>query len=344
MKKKKPTIKDIAREAGVSTSTVSRVINNNYPVHDATRRKVEEVISKRRFQPNYFARGMISNKTRTVGVLVPSLINVFFPVVVTSIENYLKSHGFTLFLCDTEASEKEERAYIHRLIEKNVEGIICLDPSTPNILSGFYEKMSGETPLVLVNAYNEGVKCNFVLNNQKRGTMEALEYLAGLGHTNIALLRGSKSYSSALKEEYYLSFMGKKSFPIREENIITIPSGNDLETVQHSMKKVHERLLEPHPPTAILACNDWMAVGARNAVKKLHKTVPCHLSLIGFDNTIIAELCEPKLSSVTLNMEDLGRVASELLLEIIEKPSFVPQRRYLPTSLVHRESCAPLKE
>lgn len=340
--KKKLTIKDIAREAGVSTSTVSRVINNNYPVHKKTREKVEQVISKRRFQPDYFARGMIHNKTRTIGVLVPSLVNVFFPVVVTSIEKNLKTNDFTLFLCDTEASEDEECQYIYRLIEKKVEGIISLDPRTENVVSGFYEDITKEIPLVLVNAYNEGIQCNFVLNDQETGTMEALEYLTQLGHTKIALLRGSKSYSSVLKEEYYVQFMKKKSLPFRRENIITIQSGNDLETVKRSTKKIQERLLQPDPPTAILACNDWMAVGARNAAKTLHKQIPRDLSIIGFDNTIIAELSEPKLSSVTQNMEDLGRVASQLLLEIIDDSSLTPQRRYLETHLVHRDSCAPL--
>ncbi len=341
MNRKKPTIKDIAREAGVSISTVSRVINNNYPVHVTTRKKVEKVIKKKSFRPNYFARGLIQNKTNSIGVLVPSLVNVFFPVVVTSIENYLKTKEYTLFLCDTEGTEDMEREYIQRLTERKVDGIICLDPRTGNIRSGFYEEMTQEIPLVLVNAFHEGIKCNFVLNDQESGSVEALDYLHQLHHEKIAFLRGGKSYSYDLKEEYYLRFLKKKSIPVEQNNILSISSGNDLETVELSTQIVYDRLMQPNPPTAILACNDWMGVGAINAVKKLGLQVPRDVSVIGFDDTIIAELSEPKLSSVSQNMKQLGKNAAQLLLEIIDNPSLPLQQLNLPTFLVHRNSCAP---
>lgn len=338
----KPTIEDVAKEAGVSITTVSRVINNNYPVAQKTRKKVEDAIKKLDFTPNYLARGLIQKKTHTIGVLVPSITNLFFPAVVKGIERKFKDLGFTLFLCNTEGTAKEEKKHIKTLMERQVDGIIMIDPRTENIKNGYLEKITKEIPLVLVNGYHKGIRCNFVMNDQEMGTAGALEYLIELGHENIAFLRGAHSYSYDLKEEVYDEVLKKHQLPIKKENILIVEEGNSIETVDLSMEEVKKRLQENHPPTAIFACNDWMATGALNAAALLHISVPKQLSVIGYDNIVISALSHPKLTTVDQNMATLGETSADLLFEIIENENKDPKKIILNTTLIKRGSCGAI--
>lgn len=334
----KVTIQDVAQKAGVSITTVSRVLNNNYPVKEETRKKVEAVIHDLNFVPNSLARGLIKNKTNTIGVLVPSITNLFFPNVINGIEHYMEEKGYTFILCDTR-ERNSELLQLKTLTERKVDGIISIDPSTKLIKSGVYEELSKEVPLVIVNGYNENIRCNFVINNQQMGTVEALEYLISLGHKKIAFLRGKKSYSYDLKEEIYYKVLKENNIRLNKDYIIVIDSGNSIETVDMSMRIVESRLKNNNKPTAIFACNDWMAAGALNACQKLNIDVPKDISIIGYDNTIICELSEPKLTSVDQNMYRLGKSAGQLLYENIED-RVVNKKVVLDTNLIKRESCA----
>ena len=144
----KITIHDVAKEAGVSPTTVSRVINNNYPVKKDTQERVEAAIKKLKFNPNILARGLINQKSDTIGVLVPGITNLFFPAVVKSIDLVLKKHGYSIYLCNT-TSKEEEQKYINSLRGRQVDGIIVIGPRTDLIKNGFYEEVSDQLPLVL---------------------------------------------------------------------------------------------------------------------------------------------------------------------------------------------------
>lgn len=334
----KTTIQDIAKEAGVSITTVSRILNNNYPVKKETREKVERIIKSRNFVPNYLARSLIKNKTNIIGVLVPSITNLFFSIVINGLENYMEQKDYSIIICDTR-DKKEELKQLKILIGRHVDGIISIDPSTNIIKNGIYEKISKEIPLVIVNGYNENINCNFVINNQAKGTEEALKYLISLGHKDIAFLRGQKSYSYDLKEAIYYKVLKANNIPLNEDYIIKISEGNSIKTVDLSMKAVKSKLCKQNRPTAIFACNDYMALGALNACQRLNILVPNQISIIGYDNIMISQISEPKLTTVNQNMYTLGTKAAELLYKDIEKLLTTKQKIVLSSNLIKRDSC-----
>jgi LacI family transcriptional regulator len=160
----KASIRDVAREANVSISTVSRVINKNYPVKEETKIRVEAVVKKLNFSPNTLARSLISQNTKTIGILVPSINNFFFPTVIKAIEHELRINGYSIYLCDTDNNDAEETKYIKLLMGRQVDGIIVIDPKTENMKNGFYETVGKDIPLVSINGYNDNINCNFVLD------------------------------------------------------------------------------------------------------------------------------------------------------------------------------------
>lgn len=334
----KVNIKDVAREAKVSMSTVSRVLNNNYPVKEATRKRVEEAIEKLNFNPNILARSLINQNTKTIGVVVPSIDNFFFPTVIKAIEHVLRINGYSIYLCDTDDKVSEEVAYIKSLLGRQVDGIIVIDPKTENIKNGFHESISRNVPLVCINGYNKDVNCSFVLNDEVSGAKQAMQYLIDLGHENIIFVRGKKSYSYDLKEDVYIDMLEKGGL-IKSKKIINIGEGNSYETVEKTMNIVSKQIKNEKLPIAVFACNDLMALGVMNACKKLGYDIPKDVSIIGFDNTAISSLLEPKLTTVDQNMYSLGENAAKMLLDIIENNNQKLGRISLNTQLIIRNSC-----
>ncbi|MBE6064016.1 LacI family DNA-binding transcriptional regulator [Clostridium cochlearium] len=331
-----PTINDVAKEAGVSISTVSRVLNNNYPVKEETRIKIEKAIEKLNYKPNMLARSLITKKTSTIGVIVPGITNLFFPTIVESIEDYSKDQGYSIVLCNTRGEALKEKEIIENLMSKGVDGIIIIDPTIDNLKNKYLEDVSMKLPIIIINGSPEGIKGNFICYDEKVGTLEAFQYLLKLGHKEIAFIRGSKSYSYDIKEKIYIDIIEKNNLNYKE--ILDVGKGNSIEVVENTQKKVEELLLKKNKPTAIFACNDLMALGSVNACNKLNLNVPYDISIIGFDNTLISNITHPKLTTVDLNMEEIGNIAALKLLEIIEDKN--KSIKYtMETKLIVRESC-----
>lgn len=337
--KLKITIQDVAKEAGVSITTVSRVMNNNYPVSRDTREKVEKAVKKLNFNPSYLARSLIIKKTEVIGIVVPSITNMFFTTVVKGIQQICKSLGYTTLLSDSEGDGQEEMNCVKKLLSRQVDGIIIIDPNTDNMVNDYYQGIAEAIPLVFVNGCNEGLQYNFVLNDQKTGAVQALEFLIELGHRDIAFIRGHQSYSYDIKEEVYREIMKKNCFDVKDNYIINIGEGNNVETADNTMKVIYSMFREEHNITAFFACNDLMAVGALNACKKAGIKVPEEVSIVGFDNIMLSELSEPKLTTVDQNMLELGRKAADMLIDMIEHERSHSKKLVLNTRLVIRGSC-----
>lgn len=334
----KVTINDVAKEAGVSITTVSRVINGNYPVRESTKRKVKDAIEKLQFEPNVLARGLINQKSDTIGVIVPSITNLFFPTVVKAIEKKLRHKGYSIYLCDTDGEPEKEISYIKSLTSRQVDGIIIIDPTIDNMRNGYFEEISTKVSLVCINGYNKGIRCNFVLNDEETGAFQVMDYLLSLGHQDIVFLRGKDSYSYEIKEEVYRKMMRKNNLEAHI-NIVNIGEGNTEYTVDEAMKRTEKLLKDSPQTTAIFACNDIMALGVVNGCRRAGKSVPQDISVIGFDNIALSALIQPKLTTVDQNMYELGNQASEMLLSIIETASKTTRKVVLNPVLIERESC-----
>lgn len=333
-------INDVAREAGVSITTVSRVLNNNYPVKKETREKIEKAIEKLSYKPNAMARGLITKKTSMIGVIVPGITNLFFSTIVEAIEEITKKQGYNITLCNSGGDYKEEKEVIRELVSRQIDGIIVIDPRYENIQGDFYNDLSKTLPAVIISGSTAGAKCNFVSYDEEVGTHEAFEYLISLGHERIAFIRGQKSLSYDIKEAIYKSLMGKNA--TKYENIIDVGKGNSIEVVLRTQDEIEKVLCQENRPTAFFACNDLMAVGAINACTKLNIKVPQEVSIIGFDNTILSSISHPKLTSVDLNMKEIGRRSAEELLHIIDNGIEGRRKVILDTKLIIRESCSEI--
>lgn len=313
--KKQATIVDVARAAGVSVATVSRVVNGNYPVKQETKEKVKQAINSLNYVPNVQARELNTRKSSTIGVVVPGLHNMFFAEVIDGIEEAVRQEGFSFLLSCAKNDPEQEMQAINTLVARNVSGIIVISPNTKNISESFYQELVQRVPLVFINGYHRIKGVSYVGNDEKMGSQMALAYLSGLGHKDILFVRGANSDSYDIKEEAYRQFMEEKN-SLREDYILNIGEGNGVETVDAAMEALRRKL--PYlKPTAVFCCNDLMAVGALNACKRLGLAVPGNVSVMGYDNISLSRLVEPKITTMDQNMFQLGSTAAKLLVENI---------------------------
>jgi LacI family transcriptional regulator len=332
------TINEVAKEAGVSITTVSRVVNNNYPVKKETREKIEKAIEKLNYKPNAMARSLITKKTSMIGIIVPGITNLFFPTIVEAIEEQIKQRGYSIALSNTEGDAAQEREVADRIVARQVDGIIVIDPRQENLKSGFYDNISKSVPLIIINGAPSGSKCSFVSYDEEVGTREAFDYLISLGHKKISFVRGHKSFSYDIKEQIYGETLEREG--LEYHKVINVGKGNSIEVVDSTEKMIEEIFSKEERPTAVFACNDLMAVGVLNASSKLGIKVPEELSVIGCDNTLIAHISSPKLTSVDLDMKEIGARAAEELMGIIENSERNRSKVIMDTKLIIRDSCA----
>lgn len=330
------TINDVAKMAGVSITTVSRVLNNNYPVKEETRQKINDAIEKLNYKPNIAARSLITKKTFMIGVLVPGITNLFFPTIVEAIEQTVKKYGYSISLCNTGGDFESEKVLIDEMISRQLDGIIAIDPTIENLDSGYFDEISKTTPLIVVNGSPQNSKCNFICYDEKSGTKEAFKYLIELGHKKIAFLRGHRSFSYDLKEKIYKDVIKKEG--LSYEKVIDAGMGNSIEVVERVRALLMELFSQPDIPTAIFACNDLMALGSINACSNAGLKIPEDMSIIGFDNTLLSQITSPSITSVDQNMAEVGRMSAERIVDMIDKEKVEYKVSTLPTKLIIRES------
>ncbi len=310
--------------ANVSITTVSRVINGNYPVKKETKDKVLKAIDELDFTPNDLAVSMIKKKTNTIGVIVPSISNIFFSTLVKGITEVLDENSYTTLLCTSQNNEVE---LVNKLRNRQVDGIIIADSNIKS-KKEFYKKVSKNTPLIFINGYDEefsNVSCD-----QYRGTRDALNYLLSEQHENILFVRGSEdSYSYNLKEELYKEIVKK---PI----VLVVEDGNKDDAIQNTTLAIEKYSKTNKGFTAVFACNDLMAIGVIEGLKRNNISVPEEVSVVGFDNIFLCDLVTPKLSSVDQNTFQLGKISGENILKLSEKNVKINLR--IKSELIIRES------
>lgn len=334
------TINEVAKEAGVSITTVSRVLNNNYPVKKETRERIEEAIKKLNYKPNIMARGLITKKTSVVGVVVPGITNLFFSTIVESIENQLKKFGYNIFLSNTGASINELDV-IADVMARQVDGIIIIDPPIDEEKEKYYEKISTEIPMIVVNGDTAPKSYNSVSYDEERGTLDAFEYLTQLGHSKILFIRGNQSLSYDIKEKVYNQVVEDNNFRYRK--VLNVGDGNSIEVVEKTETEFEKFINNNEKPTAVFACNDLMALGVLNICSKCGIRVPDDMSIIGFDNTLISNITRPRITSVDQNMIEVAQRAACSLIKLIDDNNKSHVKINLKTRLIYKESCSEIK-
>lgn len=334
------TIVEIAKEAGVSIATVSRVLNNG-SVSAEKRALVEAVIEKHKFTPNLLARGLINKQSETIGLITHGISNHFNMDFIQVVERHCNDMGQLLFVCICEGKDppETERLFLNDLVARQVSGVILHDSFPENYASGFLSHISKRIPLVIIHSFNSCHDINSVEVDQVLGMRKVMTHLIDLGHRDILFLRGPNSISYDSKEEVWREALSAVGAPPPPESRIVIENGNAEEGILETEERIDALFASGRVPTAIFGCNDIMASGALNAARKRGVAVPERLSIVGHDNTILA--ASGRITSVDLKTQSVGHASIDLLLHAMSQEDKEPRRLIISPDLVIRGSTGP---
>jgi DNA-binding LacI/PurR family transcriptional regulator len=329
---KKPTIRDVAAAAGVSYQTVSRVINDRPDVADDTRRRVLQVIEQLDYQPSAVARGLASRHTRTLGLITEDFTDYFFTQVIVGAEAEARRHGYYFILGSTQRNPDDEPEYLRLLTEREVDGILFARPSTEGDAQHVRWLIDRNTPLVTTSYSIPGQALMVVDVDNVDGGRQAGEYLIEAGHQDIAMIAGPAHWKSVQSRTQGLTMAlgtaGLQHDPTRTEH-----GDWSFESGYWAM----QRLLERAPQlTALFAHNDRMAIGAMRALREVGKQIPGDVALVGYDDTPPAAYAYPPLTTIHQPMQEVGKLAVELLLQMIGDPDIERKEILLKPHLVRR--------
>jgi len=329
----KVTIVDVAAQANVSYATVSRVINNDVHVKQETRDRVLTTMQRLGYVANRQARSLAGGKTNSVGVLVPDLGTGYIGEIIRGIDAELGLKDLDLILYTTHRTASKEASYVANLARGMVDGLLLVLPRRPADFIGAMTQRN--FPFVLIDHHGIGPDCPAVGAANWQGGFTATEYLIKLGHRRIGIITGWMDLGCALDRiDGYRSALRVNHIPEESELIY---EGTFFQP--DGFQGACTLLDLPYPPTAIFASNDVMAMGVIDAVRTRGLRVPQDISVIGFDDIPQASMIHPALTTISQPLEKMGRVATQMLLELLSQPQKKMGRIELPTELIIRESC-----
>lgn len=335
--KRKLTIEDVAREAGVSISTVSRVMNNTDYIADATRKKVEQAIVALDYRPNALAKGLKGMKTNSLGLILSDLQNPFWLTVLEGIEDACQRAGYSLLILNSRDDTEKESKNIKEFLMRQLDGIIINPASSANSL---FPALAAENfPLVFLNRKVDGIDADTVVADNFKGTMLAISHLAALGKKRIALFLYPANGISPRQErlEGYKQALAANGFRVEPQLIRVVENTADCLAAIKAMDA------EGGKPDAILSTNNKLTLEILDALGKLNLAVPQDIALLGYDETEWSKHLNPPLTTIRQPAYEMGREAAErLILAIASKRQGVnrqPETVQLEPTLVVRQSC-----
>jgi len=333
----KTTIYQIAKKAGVSPKTVSRVINNEPTVSKETFGKVLKVIEETNFFPNISAQRLSSNRLKSIGLIIPRLGSPYASEIISVILGKCKRCGYISVVYPIENNEKESKKILALYLERHVDGFIFAPPgSDDKVLLDFLEKR--KVPTILITPNKPYHDFYIVKATDRMGGLQATNYLIGLGHRKIAIITCMPNRTFA-KERLAGYKEALVSHDIRLNKSFIQKGDNSFRS---GFLATREFMSLVDKPTSIFASNDEMALGAESAIYKMGLKIPDDISLIGFDDiTLVSELSVP-LTTIKQPVEEIGDVAVSLLIQLIEKKDIGKKVYEIPTELVIRSSCKKL--
>lgn len=327
-----PTIRDVARVAQTSVSTVSRFLTQKGPVAETTRQRIVEAIRSLGYQPNAVARGLVQKRTGTVGVVIPDVANPFYSEVLRGMSDVAAENQFRLLLLNADLSFEKERDCFALLREQQVDGVIYASGMVTPEHREIFQQLG--RPVVLCATYDPDYPFPAVLVDSHIGGVLALEHLIELGHREIAIIRGPQADQIAGRPRWqgYESAAARAGIELRPEWVLE--GDFRLESGYDAMARL---LAGDRIPTAVAAGSDLMAIGAMGAVLDHGLRVPEDISVVGFDNIAMSGAIRPRLTTVGQPMYDLGARAVSLLSDAIAGQQ-APPVEWIQPSLVVRGS------
>jgi LacI family transcriptional regulator len=338
--KKRPTIKDVARESGLSLSTVSLVINDRGYVSDETRKKVLRVVERLSYHPTRSARGLASRTSGNVGFILSedhfSAAEPFYTKIFLGTEFEARNHNYYILLT-TVGPHFSRTAHIPRfLLERNVDGVIIAGKINEKLVDHI---VGLGLPLILVDYELPRKRISAVLMDNRRGAHDAVCHLLRSGRQRVAFVGGDISHPSlALRYTAYRETLHEAGVPVDTGLIDVVEPKSGIDNGYAAMHRIFAR--DAHP-SAVFAANDAMAIGCMRAIKDAGFDIPRDVAVVGFDDIDMSSLVEPRLSTVRVFKEEMGKVAIQRLVDLVKSDTQTVVTTHVPVALVVRESSAP---
>ncbi|HIW34460.1 MAG TPA: LacI family transcriptional regulator [Candidatus Paenibacillus intestinavium] len=334
----KITIYDVAEKAGVSIATVSKVINDTGRISEKTRKKIVKIMEDLEYQPSAVASALSGKSTFTIGLTLPDLANPYFAEIARAIEDRGREYGFNVLMCSTDNDARKEEEYYRLFMKKRVDGIIMVSREEQDTM--VKKILNEKVPLVMISREIFSVPVTSVMVDDYYGGFQAGSHLVKQDHQKIAVITENlKELGSKERLRGCTDAMKEAKLEMLPEYIV-----EGGYTVEGGKKATKGLLQQQYPPTAIFACNDILAIGAIQAVRELGLQVPKDISVIGYDNTILATIVDPPLTTIAQPIQDIGERSVAILVQQIQSKENVRQRVVLMPDLIVRSSTSKLNE
>ncbi len=340
MKFNQVTIKDIARELGISPSTVSRALKDHPDISVSTKKAVNELADKLNYQPNIVALNLRQKKTNTIGVIIPEIVHFFFSTVISGIEDVAYTAGYNVILAQSNESYQREITDMKALFNSRVDGMLLSISRETTNFDHIESIISKGVPIVFYDRMYNSPNSSKVIVDDYAGAKEAVNHLIEQGCKKIAHINGSPNLIISIDRfRGYTEALQENKLEVDEELIVNCQSG----TFEEGKRAANKLLSQKNIPDAIFAGNDPMAMGAMMAIKEKGLKIPQDVAIVGFSNWFFGELMDPSLTTVDQPGFEMGQEAARLLIRQIEmkdKEDFDPQpeTKILKTRLVIRNS------
>jgi len=309
------TIKDIARELGVSPSTVSRALKDHPDISPATKKQVRDLVDKLKYKPNAIALSLRSQKSNVISVVVPQIVHHFFSSVISGIEEVAQKAGYNVMIFQSNEQYDREVAIAQEIESSRSEGVLVSVSKTTKSFGHLRELTEKGYPLVFFDRVCEEMETDKVIVDDFNGAMNAVEYLIKTGCRRIAHLAAPQHLLIGYhRQRGFISALEKNGFEVDDSLIVK------CDTIDEAYEIVPKLMALEHPPDGIFAVNDMTAAGTINTLKKLKYRIPEDVSVIGFTDGLVSTVTDPPLTTVSQHGFEIGCKAAEMLLDRIIHP------------------------
>jgi LacI family transcriptional regulator len=338
--KARSTIRDVAKLAGVSMGTVSRVASGDSRISEPTRARVVAAMQELSYEPSAAARAMRTNVTKTVGLLIPNIVCPVFSGLMAGAEEVLSENGYLLFAFTADSSPQREVAFLQAARQRQMDGLIV----------SLYDEASTDTlkslrtvgvPLVIVDrdVAVDGDRIDIEHASPMRSVME---HLITLGHRRIAIIGAHRNRPGRIRVRVFREAMARAGIPV-DEDLVRVDCGNE-DGADYGAAEAHDLLTSAEPPTALIAAGSVFFSGALRSIRALNLEIPADLSFVGADDSRLGEIAGPTITVIDRDMREAGRQAAGLLLDRFAGVSLPPRRIMLTSNVLLRRSVGPVRQ
>lgn len=331
------TILDVANRAGVSKTTVSRYLNDNGPINVDTAEKIRAAVKELGYSPNYLAQGMRTNKTRTIGIIIPDYSNPFYPELLRGIEDYARKRGYMTQLSNTHADPVTEYQRLEEMVKRQIDGIVLCSYNRVKKDLEYLVEIADRIPVVVMDPLVKKEPLSYVVTDGGGATMDAVSYLVSIGRKRIGYIKGpSKLFATNDRFEGYKKGLEANGIPFDSALVCEADF-----TLKSGYVGAEWFISNGLPVDAVMAATDLMAIGAIKAFNNHGISIPSRLAVVGFDDISLCRIVEPSLTTIAQPINALGSCAAQIIIDAIESGDFEKKQIVMPGSLVIRKSTDP---